>query len=539
MRPQDKFAPPGELSEASLMVSAGLAHRRADTRATLPAEPIGEILRRNAKQFGARPAVWVARGDAVASILSYGELLAQAENVARWLAARCQPGERVALWSRNSVESILLLYGSALAGTIYVPFNTSWADAEVAHALALARPAIVFAGLSNSGLDLAPRAQALSPCPVHRLEEINAIGRAQSEQDLPPVAQSDPFLIQFTSGTTGKAKGAVISHRAGLMGGWLRQHAEGVDENDIWLNAVPFHHVGGSCTIVLGALLAAASFTVIERYDRDQIVALMRVIRPTRMGGVPTMWLDILAADDLPPENGIKMVSLGGASVPAELVRRVHSQLGAKVSIGYGQSEFTAATATMRDDPPELHAETVGRPLPHIEMKIVDLVTNAVLRFGETGEICVRGPAMMDGYWDSPEATAATIDAQGFLHTGDLGAMDENGYVRINGRSREVIIRGGENIYPPEIEAALISHPAVALAAVVGVDHARLGQEPGAIVQLHPGAAVEAEALEAHVGGLLAKFKIPRHWRFVDAMPLTASGKIRKVELEGLFKQSS
>ena len=467
--------------------------------------------------------------------MSYRELLERAENIGRWLAVRTRPGDRIGLWSRNTKESVLLQHASGLAGTVIVPFNTSWTDPEVKHALALTGPSMVFTGVDTAGNDLHERLSPLAACPVNRLSDVDPLSCAPSDHPLPRFGQEAPYLIQFTSGTTGKAKAALLSHRAALLGGWLRPHCEGANETDVWLNAVPFHHIGGSCAIVLGALGVGASFVVLARSDREQILRLLKKVAATRMGGVPTMWHDILASPNLPEKVNLRTISLGGASVPPELVRNIKQRLGAKCGIGYGQSECPVVTATLPDDPLEVICDTVGRPLPHTELKIVDPRTGATLPLNEAGEICVRSPLCMNGYWNNPEATLAALDNDGFLHTGDLGSLDEHGYCRIKGRLRELIIRGGENIYPVEVETALLSHPSVDMAAVVGVDHPRLGQEVGAVIKLRRGASADAALLETHVGQLVARFKVPRHWRFVDTMPLTASGKIRKVELQKMF----
>jgi len=517
-----------------------LSHWQADTGITLLTESVGAMLRRQARAFPERPALFHVTDEAtdqVASV-SYRELLALAANTARWLAARVAPGERVAVWSRNELETVILQYGCALSGAIIVHFNTAWTDAEVEHALAMTRPVQLFAGHDHRGRELRPRLAALVTGAVHPLADIRRIAGASSVQPLPEVAQDAPFLIQFTSGTTGKAKGALLSHRAALLGGWLRPHCEGATERDVWLNAVPFHHIGGSISIMLAALGVGASFVVLRGFDREQLIRLMPVVGATRMGGVPTMWHDMLGSPNLPEGARLNAVSLGGASVPRELAAAIFQRLGARCGIGYGQSEFTIMTASMPADPPGVVCDTVGRPLPHVELKIIDPETGTILPRGAAGEICVRGPMCMDGYWENPEATAATIDADGFLHTGDIGTLDADGYCQVKGRLRDVIIRGGENIYPAEIEGALLAHPAVAMAAVVGVAHPRLGQEVAAAIVLRPGAAAGAAELEAHLAPQLASFKVPKSWRFVDAMPMTASGKIRKVELEEAFRDT-
>jgi fatty-acyl-CoA synthase len=518
-------------------IARGLAHWLPDRGVVLPRETVGEVLRRHAGNISERPALFYLgdpASDAVTAI-TYGELLTLAENCARALAARYAPGERIALWSQNAVESVILQYACALAGTILTPFNTAWTDHEVEHALALTRPAVVFAGKDHAGRDLAGRLSGAEGVQVLPLPEIACMAREPSSQPLPEVAQHDPLLIQFTSGTTGKAKGALLSHRACLLGGWLRPHCEGAGPDDVWLNALPFHHIGGSCAVVLGALGVGGSFVVLERYDRDQLIRLMPVVRATRMGGVPTMWHDILASPILSNSLRLKSVSLGGASVSVELARAIFERLGARAGIGYGQSEFPIISATLPDDPVEIACETVGKPMPHIELKIIDPDSGATLRCGEIGEICLRGPMCMDGYWDNPDATKETFAGDGFLHTGDLGSLDADGYCRINGRLREMIIRGGENVYPVEIENALLAHPEVAMAAVIGVPDARLGQHVAAVVKLHPNASAGIAELERHVAGYVARFKVPKHWHVVDAMPMTASGKIRKFELEGIF----
>ena len=521
----------------ALHAADGPAHWLPERSVTLPACTVGELLCRHARDSGDRPALYHLTDPASDTLtgITYRELARRATNCARALAARHPPGERIALWSRNTVESVILQYACALAGTILTPFNTAWTDREVGHALALTRPALLFVGLDHAGRELSQRVAEASGCTVLPVQAIADLAGHTADTPLPRVAEADPFLIQFTSGTTGMAKGALLSHRACLLGGWLRPHCEGAGEDDVWLNALPFHHIGGSCAVVLGALGVGGSFVVLEQFDRDQLIRLMPVVRATRMGGVPTMWHDLLASGELPATARLKSVSLGGASVSVDLARAIFDRLGARAGIGYGQSEFPIISATLPDDPVEIACDTVGRPLPHIELKIIDPDSGATRRLGEIGEICLRGPLCMDGYWDNAQATQQTIEEDGFLHTGDLGSLDAEGYCRIKGRLRELIIRGGENVYPVEIENALLAHPDVLMAAVVGVPHTRLGQDVGAVIKLRPGARAGSAELERHVAQYVASFKVPRAWHFVDAMPMTASGKIRKFELEAIF----
>jgi fatty-acyl-CoA synthase len=537
-------------------VSVALRKRRVGPLANWAAEDvpfitdsIGDTLRnRAARQPGRTALMWNSGSNSCVSLerMSYAELLRAAEHAAGWLAERAAPGERVALWSRNNVESILLEYGCTLAGLVLAPFNTSWTDFEVTHALALARPRLLFAGLDPRGGELLPRGRKLAAdVEVLDIADVPRLSAA-NKQPLPEVSADAPFLIQFTSGTTGRAKGALLSHRAALNSAWLRPYCDGADNDDVWLNSVPLHHVGGSVTVLLGALSVGGATVVMERHDPALIASLVEAVAATRMGGVPTMLLDLLNRPDFPKHyRGLRAVSAGGAMVPASLVRRIRAEWGAAVGIGYGQSESPMVTSTLPGDDDDIVATTVGRAVPGAEVKIVHAETGATLALGEVGEICVRSPINMDGYFGNPAATAEVIDADGFLHTGDLGSMDEQGLIRIAGRARDVIIRGGENIYPAEVEDALMQHPAVLMAAVVGVDDDKWGQQVAAAVQLRPGAGAHtataaasiAAELEAFAAERVAHFKVPRQWKVVDGFPLTASGKIRKVEVEALFHQ--
>jgi fatty-acyl-CoA synthase len=509
--------------------SLTVAHWVADRSFPLLQGSVGDLLRRNAQRNPDRPALYWPSGSGLAS-LSHAQVLARATTLAQWLAERTRPGDRIATWSRNDVELAILHHASALAGAIITPFNTGWADAEVLHAFALARPAMIVVGADNRGQDLASRAEGLTELPVIGLADLATL-RAAGDPPLPVIDPADPYMIQFTSGTTGKAKGALLSHRAAILGGWLRPALEGGGDHDVYLNPVPMHHIGGSCAVLLGATALGGANVVLDRYDPAQLIALMKPVGATRMGGVPTIWFDLLSQPDLPRDAGVQLVTLGGASVPPQLVEQVRDRLGARCAIGYGQSECTIVTGTLPDDSAEVITQTVGRPLPHVEVKIVDPATGRILAPDEVGELCVRAPTAMDGYYGDPAATAAAFDAEGFLRTGDLASMAPDGVCRIRGRTREVIIRGGENIYPAEIENVLLELPEIAMAAVFGLDDARLGQKVAAAVTLRPGAEIEVSRLQAHVAAAVARFKVPAVWRVMQTLPMTASGKVRKHEL--------
>ncbi len=520
--------------------SPGLAHWLAEQDAPPLAEgSIGDLMRRNAVVRGDRPAVFFQSPDGAVARLSHSEFLEVSERMARWLLDQVRPGDRIAVWSTNCLDYAVLLKASALAGTIIVPFNIGWADGEVSHALALTGPALLIVGKDMRGSSVWPRAEALATCPIVDLDGLLAMAPSDPARVLPDVAQGDPYLIQFTSGTTGRSKGALLSHHAAVTGGQLVMGAGAPGEADVWLIPVPPHHIAGSCSIPLAALASGGAYVVVERFSTDGMIALMPKVGATRMGGVPTMWHDLLRHPDFPEDVKIDVLTLGGTKVPPALAREVEERLGATISISYGQSECGAITGTRADDDLETKAETVGPPFPQCAVKIIDPATGETLRAGEVGELCTISPATMIGYWANPEATAGAFTADGYLRTGDLASMDARGVCRIRGRTGEMIIRGGENIYPIEIEEALLTHPAVARAGVIGMPDDRLGQKVAAAVELVAGAAASIDALRDHAAGQVAHFKVPVEWRIVATLPMTASGKVRKVELPGLFERET
>ncbi len=500
---------------------------------------IGAVLRERATGDPERTALLWLEGNDVQRY-SYAELLTRAQACAAWIARHAGPGEVVAVWGRNSIDWLLAEYGCALSGTVLCGFNTAWTGPEAAHAIALTRPSLVLADFDARGNDLLPRARALAAdCAVEPLHGLRSRS-VEGAVDLPDPDHDAPFLIQFTSGTTGRAKGALLSHAAALNGGLLRVSSGGAMPDDVFLNPLPLHHIAGSVSLVLGTLVAGATYVIVERIDARRLLAMIQATGATRIGGVPTVLKDVLELPEF-PQGGIWLTSvgIGGASVPEDLVHRLASAFHATVSVGYGQSECPLICNSEAGDPAAVVATTVGRASPQNDIKLVSLVTGETVPIGEVGEICVRSPANMTGYYRMPEATAEVIDAEGWLHTGDLGSMDAEGYIRVCGRSREVIIRGGQNIYPPEIEQALALHPAVAAAAALGVEDERLGQQVAGVILLREGQTADGAALEAFLVERIAYYKIPRQWRFVDRMPMTASGKIRKVELARLFDKEN
>jgi fatty-acyl-CoA synthase len=515
--------------------SDGLSVWPAQTDIALPRTTVGAVLQQQAAAFPDNKALVWSTGEET-GVITYRELLGHARQIAYWLLARAEPGDRVAIWSRNSVEWILLEYGCALAGMVIAAWNPGWTDHEVEHADALTRPALVFVGLDVRGMDLMPRALARAGARVLPLVGLVALTADAPEKALPELTAASPFLIQFTSGTTGQAKGAVLSHGSAYDGSWLRPTLSGCGPDDVWLNVSPLSHVGGSVATILGTLAVAACYVVMPRFDAAEFLRLAKLFNVTRIGGVPTMLLAVLNHPDCTPADfRFRSVGCGGTDIPQSLIERVMRDFNAPVIATYAQSECPMISTCLPSDDAVTIATTCGRAFPHIELKIVDSVTGDVVPIGEVGEIFVRSVLTMDGYFEMPEATASTIDADGYLHTGDLGSLDEKGYLKIKGRVRDMIIRGGENIYAVEVEDALRAHPAIADAAVVGLPDSYWGQQVGAAIQLKPGHEADTDDIASIVGQRIAHFKIPRFWQVVDDFPVTPSGKVRKAELALLF----
>jgi fatty-acyl-CoA synthase len=490
---------------------------------------IPQVLARRAREDPDRPALWRPAGGRLEAT-TYAELAADAERVARALAGSTTPGDRIAVWSRNSLEWVVLEYGCALAGVVVTPFNTGWTDAEVADATRLTTPTLVFAGTGHDGGSLVPRAgSACGAIPVHDLAGVREWAAATPAAELPEVPADHPFLIQFTSGTTGRSKGALLTHRAALNAALMRNRADVIGADDVWLNPVPYHHVGGSCFVILGGLVDAGAFVLIERYAPAETLRLLDHRIVTRLGGVPTMVLDAIEhlGEDA-RRAGLRSVALGGATVTQHLVDRIQTALDVPVVITYGQSECPMITNTELGADPATIASTVGRPAIGADVRVVDPESGAVVAVGAVGELQTRSPDLMREYWAMPGQTADTITPEGFLRTGDLCSMDERGHVSFQGRARDVIIRGGENVYPAEVEELLATHPAVGSAVLVGVDDERLGEQVAGVVVRAPGSAVTGAELADFLRDRVARFKIPVAWRFVDALPMTASGKVRR-----------
>jgi fatty-acyl-CoA synthase len=470
---------------------------------------------------------------------TYLALLADAERAARALLQRFSPGERIAVWSGNSPEWVILEFAAALAGLTLVTVNPAYQGDELAHVLGHSEADGLFMADEYRGADLhAILAKVRGRLP--RLREVTSFGnrddfttRAAGNPPLPRVAPSAVAQLLYTSGTTGRPKGALLTHRALTNNARLAFQAVGTGPDDLLVNPMPLFHVGG-VMFTLGAVSTTATHVLMPRFSPALQLELIETYRATMLLGVPTMMIAMMGHADLAKRDvsSLRRAISGGAVSPPDLVRRIESELGLCYSISLAQTEASCSiTMASAADSADDRAETVGRPLPDTEVRIADLHTGETAACGAVGEICTRGYLVMRGYLNAPEATAAAVDADGWLHTGDLGSMDERGYVRIAGRIKDMIIRGGENIYPREIEEVLIGHPAVADASVLGFPDEHYGETVAAAIRpAAPDSAVGdlADELAEFCRDRLAAYKVPIRWLITDAFPLTASGKVRK-----------
>ena len=474
---------------------------------------------------------------------TFEELLAEAETVARALLLRFKPGEHVAIWSSNVPEWVLMEFGAALAGLTLVTVNPAYLGAELAFVLKQSRACGIVVQDSYRNRDLVATVNEVRDTlpslreviPLSSWGALAETGRTSVQ--LPPVRPDDIAQIQYTSGTTGTPKGARLTHRNLANNARIYARTIGAGENDIWVNPMPMFHTAGCSLCTLGALQTGGTHVLPPAYDPEQMLRLFEEERGTLLLCVPTMLIRMLDAPsgvdrDL---SSWRLVTLGGAPVPPELVRQAQ-QRDLKVAIGFGQTEASPyLTHTLPDDPHPDWLSTVGRPLPQTEIKIIDPETGSMVPRGEIGEICARGYAVMKDYFDNPDATSSAIDREGWLHTGDLGSLDEYGYCRVQGRRKDMIIRGGENIYPREVEDVLHTHPAILDASVIGVPDRDWGEVPVGFVQVRPGHQCVADELTEFCRGRLASYKVPRIWRFAEQFPQTASGKTQKFKLREIY----
>ncbi|MES2717903.1 MAG: AMP-binding protein [Pseudomonadota bacterium] len=540
-----------------------LSHARGASAPPLMNCTIGQALADTVARHGGREALVVPHQ---AVRWTWAELATRADELAAGLLAMgLAPGDRVGIWAPNCAEWVLTQFATARAGLVLVNVNPAYRRSELDYALNKVgcRALVLAPALKTSDYlaivnDLAPELAtstpgALQAAALPQLRWVIRLGdgstpgmlnfsavaarataasRAQLAALGPTLNDTDAINIQFTSGTTGHPKGATLSHRNILNNGFFVGEAIRLTEHDRLCIPVPLYHCFGMVMGNLGCLTHGATMVYpAEAFDPLAVLQTVQAERCTALYGVPTMFIAELdhprfAEFDL---SSLRTGIMAGSPCPIEVMKRVQAQMHmGEVTIAYGMTETSpVSTQSAVDDPLDRRVSTVGRVQPHLEVQIVDEHGQPV-PCGTTGELCTRGYSVMQGYWGDPAKTAEAVDSAGWMHTGDLATMDAQGYVNIVGRLKDMVIRGGENVYPREIEEFLYRHPAVQDVQVVGVPDAKYGEELCAWIKLREGATATADEIRDFCRGQIAHYKIPRHIRFVDGFPMTITGKIQK-----------
>lgn len=504
--------------------------------------------------------------------LSYAQLRDEANRIAKGLMALgVQAGDKVAVLATNVPQWVLMQMALPKAGAVLVTVNTNYQRDELEYLLRQADVHTLVLMEEYRGNSYLRSLKSIVPelelvedpareevrsaaLPAFRcavliggapqrgllpFERLAACGESVSDERLAErqagVRPDDVSQIQFTSGTTGAPKGAMVTYRGTLNNARLVAHRAGLGEQDRYVTAMPLFHTAGNVVDQLSMLVTGGTVIKAIAFDAAKMLELIEHERATVMDAVPTMFIAMLQEPRfLAGEfkvSTLRKILTGGTSIPVSVMEQVKSQWGAEPTIVFGMTEASPiVTQTRPEDSFALRSSTVGLPLPFTEVKIVDKA-GQVVALGESGELLVRGYNVMKGYYRMPEQTAKTIDAEGWLHSGDLASMDAEGYVRIVGRIKDMFIRGGENVYPAEVEGFLMRHPKIRQAEVVGVPDPYMGEEGAAFVRLKEGETLTEEELRDHCRAHLSRHKLPKYFRFVEAYPLTPSGKVKKFEL--------
>jgi fatty-acyl-CoA synthase len=482
---------------------------------------------------------------------TYAELDAAVDDVTRaLLAAGIAKGDRVGLWSPNCAEWTHLQYATARAGAILVNLNPAYRTHELGYALEQSGTRLLISARSFKTSDYVAMVEEVRGA-LEDLERVVWIGDGSWDEFVAGGAEisddrlaeraaeldpADPINIQYTSGTTGAPKGATLSHLNILNNGFQVGEGCRFSAEDRVCIPVPFYHCFGMVMGNLGCTTHGACMVIpAPAFEAEATLRAVSRERCTALYGVPTMFIAELdhprfSEHDL---GALRTGIMAGSPCPVEVMKRVISDMNMEeVTICYGMTETSpVSTQTAPDDSLDKRVGTVGRVHPHVEIKVIDPESGETVERGEPGELCTRGYSVMIGYWDDPERTSEAIDSEGFMHTGDLATMDADGYVNIVGRSKDMIIRGGENVYPREVEEFLYSHPDIADVQVVGVPDERYGEEIMACVVLRPEATATEEDIREHCRGKIAHFKVPHYVKLVDEFPMTVTGKVQKYKL--------
>jgi fatty-acyl-CoA synthase len=529
---------------------AALSYTHGASPVPLLGETIGANLRRTVEKHASNEALVVAHQGYRAT---YRELWEQVSQCARGLMARgVKKGDRVGIWSPNRYEWVIVQYATARMGAILVNINPAYKTSELEYALNQSGTSFLLLATANRGAsyvdmlgEVRGRVKDLREALVldDGWEALSRDAAAVSEADLAEREQAnqfdDPINIQYTSGTTGFPKGATLSHHNILNNGYFIGEGLALTEKDRVCIPVPFYHCFG---MVLGNLACTTHGATMvipnDNFDPLKTMQAAEAERCTALYGVPTMFIAELDHPDFErfDFSSLRTGIMAGSPCPVEVMKKVQTKMHMpEVTIMYGMTETSpVSTQTALDDPLEKQTATVGRIHPHVEIKVVDPESGAVMPRGTPGELCTRGYNVMLGYWNNPEATRDAIDSGRWMHTGDLATMDEDGYLNIVGRIKDMIIRGGENIYPREVEEFLYTHPDISDVQVIGVPSEKYGEEVMAWVKVRDGAELSDEKLAAYCEGKIARYKVPRYWKFMkgaEMWPMTISGKVQKYKM--------
>lgn len=547
-----------------------LSHVKGDTNVALEDLTVDRVLRRAVASWGGREAFVFVEQNVRWTWAEFANLVDQMAH--SLLDLGLKPGDRIGIWSPNRPEWVLTQFASARIGLVLVTINPAYRATEAAHALRTSECTALVAATRHKSSEYIEMVKSLAPeLATHQMgplrsERLPAL-RVVIQMDERPaagciafgsllgevtpadtsrlkmieagLATNDPINIQFTSGTTGLPKGATLSHHSIVNNSRFIVAGQRLTSSDVLCVPVPLYHCFGMVAGTLGcAGVGATAVFPGEAFDADSVVIALSKERCTAVYGVPTMFLGILASQekwrlDL---SRLRTGVMAGAPCPADVVRRSAKYLNlTELTICYGMTETSPISfQTSINDPIEARSETVGRVHPHVEVKIVDPEGETV-PIGESGELCVRGYSVMLGYWNDSDRTGEAIDGEGWMHTGDLASLDPGGYGRVIGRATDMIIRGGENIYPYEIEKTLQAHPDVLEAHVFGVYDGRLGEQVSAWVKCVPGQTVSEDSLREFCRERIAHFKVPRYLRLVDDVPMTVTGKAQKFRMREIM----
>jgi fatty-acyl-CoA synthase len=525
-----------------------ISHTRGPSEPPLLIGTIGANLEQAVARFGDRDAlVDLPSGGR----WSYAEFDAAVNRLALGLdALGIGRGDRVGIWAPNCPEWTMTQYATAKLGVVLVNINPAYRTHELAFVLRQSECRLLISATAFKTSDYAAMVKEVRG-ELPTLETVIHIGAPEWEQLIQAGSSADParlneigaaldendaINIQYTSGTTGFPKGATLTHRNILNNGFFVGEICRYTERDRICLPVPFYHCFGMVMGNLGATTHGSCMVIpAPGFDPAETLRAVAQERCTSLYGVPTMFIAELALPDFDSFDlsSLRTGIMAGSPCPIEVMKRVVSEMGAsEVTICYGMTETSpVSTQTRGDDELELRVSTVGTVHPHLEVKIVDPESGSEVGRGEVGELCTRGYSVMLGYWNEPELTREVLDSDGWMHTGDLAAMDDQGYVNIAGRIKDMVIRGGENVYPREIEEFLYAHPDVADVQVVGVPDSRYGEQLCAWVRLRSPEASSEQALREHCAARLAHYKVPRYFLFTDEFPMTVTGKVQKYKL--------